>query len=325
MEFNEILKREDTFRYMLLDRMRADCEYYLGFGNRHPKNLWAGDEAKQIAYMKALWNSFDVDGKPEWLSYSEILDYAERMGVKWASVDEKTMVVKTLRNREDAPETAEIKTPFEIGQTIDLEYDLPAQKYYSGYSSLQFRPGGKAVGSFEVIDVVLNTLINPNLPMIKVKSQDEKFNALYPDSKTMLIFEDVVIKRWKNRDAVLTEEANKGASGRIEDDIPAIIESFTPGQRLLELDTHKTIELTRQEGHGIWNFKVYDANDSYLYDASSTETRLAADVAAGYVVSKAEIVKKKSLDEKICDAAQSAAKNNEGKDTRTRDREIELS
>lgn len=82
MEFNEILRREDTFRYMMLDRMRTDCEYYLGNGNRHAKNLWAKNEVEQIAYMKALWNSFGEDGKPEWLSYYKILDYEQKMGIK---------------------------------------------------------------------------------------------------------------------------------------------------------------------------------------------------------------------------------------------------
>lgn len=34
-----ILKWDETSRYMLLDRMRSDCEFYLGYGNRHVKHL----------------------------------------------------------------------------------------------------------------------------------------------------------------------------------------------------------------------------------------------------------------------------------------------
>lgn len=39
----------DRFNYMLLDRLRCDCEYYLGYGNRDANHsLWAHDEQKQI-------------------------------------------------------------------------------------------------------------------------------------------------------------------------------------------------------------------------------------------------------------------------------------
>lgn len=30
-------------RYQMLDRMRQDCEYFLGCGNRVTKYLWAGN------------------------------------------------------------------------------------------------------------------------------------------------------------------------------------------------------------------------------------------------------------------------------------------
>ena len=79
MTLKEILNSEPSFRYRLLDRMRTDCEYYLGYGGRHPKNLWAENEKEQIAYMKALWNSFNSEDKPEWLSYEKILRYEKEM------------------------------------------------------------------------------------------------------------------------------------------------------------------------------------------------------------------------------------------------------
>lgn len=79
MSFQEILKGDAQFRYKMLDRMRSDCGYYLGNGNRSPKILWAGDEVKHIAYMKALWNSFPEDGKPEWLTYEKILEYEKEI------------------------------------------------------------------------------------------------------------------------------------------------------------------------------------------------------------------------------------------------------
>lgn len=70
---------DQRFRYQLLDRMRLDCEYYLGPGRRLVKYLWAGSAEEQIGFMKALWNSFPPDGKPEWLSYERILEYEKQM------------------------------------------------------------------------------------------------------------------------------------------------------------------------------------------------------------------------------------------------------
>jgi len=66
---------ENRFNYMLLDRLRTDCDYYLGYGNRNAKNLWANDEKEQIAKMKDLYNGFTDDEKPEWLTYEQILQY----------------------------------------------------------------------------------------------------------------------------------------------------------------------------------------------------------------------------------------------------------
>ena len=39
---HRLLEHDDTFRYQLLDRLRMDCDYYLGYGNRNPRYLWAG-------------------------------------------------------------------------------------------------------------------------------------------------------------------------------------------------------------------------------------------------------------------------------------------
>lgn len=43
---------EQKFSYMMLGRLQSDCEYYLGYGNRYAKHLWAGDEQDQIKSMK---------------------------------------------------------------------------------------------------------------------------------------------------------------------------------------------------------------------------------------------------------------------------------
>lgn len=74
-----ILDSEPKYRYMLLDRMRQDCAYYLGNGNRNPNNLCAGSVEQQLEEMKAIWNSFPDEDKPEWLTWEEILEFERRM------------------------------------------------------------------------------------------------------------------------------------------------------------------------------------------------------------------------------------------------------
>ena len=67
------------FNYMMLDRLQSDCEYYLNYGNRNKKVLWALEEKEQIEEMKKLYNSFLEDLKPEWLTYDKILEYEKLM------------------------------------------------------------------------------------------------------------------------------------------------------------------------------------------------------------------------------------------------------
>lgn len=76
---DEVIHKDSVFRYQLLDRLRSDCEYYLNYGNRHPKSLWAGDEKLQIEFMIKLHESFKEDEKPEWLTMDEILEYSKKM------------------------------------------------------------------------------------------------------------------------------------------------------------------------------------------------------------------------------------------------------
>lgn len=81
MTVEEVLQHDSRFRYMLLSRLQSDCEYYLGYGNRYPKCLWAGNEAEHIEYMKKIHDSFGEDAKPEWLTMEQIKEYSRKMGV----------------------------------------------------------------------------------------------------------------------------------------------------------------------------------------------------------------------------------------------------
>lgn len=97
----EYCNLERWHRYELLGRMKSDCDYYLGYGNHDKSRLWALDEKLQIAYMKALWNSFGTDEKPEWLSLDRIAEYSEKMAVKRPSMEQlATAYVKYLEKQE---------------------------------------------------------------------------------------------------------------------------------------------------------------------------------------------------------------------------------
>ena len=68
------------YNYMLLDRLKQDCEYFLGNGNGNAEHsLWAKDIDEQIAKMKELYNSFTDDEKPEWITIDDINNYEKEM------------------------------------------------------------------------------------------------------------------------------------------------------------------------------------------------------------------------------------------------------
>ena len=75
---------EQNRNYLILDRLRADCEYFLGAGNRAEKHLWAGSVYAQIVKMRELYDA--LPQKPEWLTKEMIDDYADRMAPQYQVV-----------------------------------------------------------------------------------------------------------------------------------------------------------------------------------------------------------------------------------------------
>lgn len=77
----EPLPHENQFEYRMLSRLKADCEYFLGNGNRFEGHLSAGSVEEQIKEMKQRWNEFEDDEKPEWLTMEDIEEYERRMAI----------------------------------------------------------------------------------------------------------------------------------------------------------------------------------------------------------------------------------------------------
>ena len=67
--------------YALLDRLRADCDYFLGAGGRSEKHLWAGNVHAQIKKMRELYDA--LPEKPEWLTAEAIDRYAAQMAAPY--------------------------------------------------------------------------------------------------------------------------------------------------------------------------------------------------------------------------------------------------
>lgn len=67
------------FQYMMLSRMQRDCEYFLGYGNRSVTILSESDPQHHINRMKELWKELPADGKPEWLTWEQLLNYEKEL------------------------------------------------------------------------------------------------------------------------------------------------------------------------------------------------------------------------------------------------------
>ncbi len=125
--------------YRLLDRLRADCEYFLGAGNHAEKHLWAGSVYAQIVKMRELYDA--LPQKPEWLTKEAIDDYADRMAPQYQVVvyhhfengfDEK-LDYQTLEEAEKAAQGYVDGTMESDGFAYDgaAIYDLRENRYLS--------------------------------------------------------------------------------------------------------------------------------------------------------------------------------------------------
>ena len=125
--------------YRLLDRLRADCEYFLGAGGRAEKHLWAGSVYEQIVKMRELYDA--LPQKPEWLTEEMIDDYADRMAPQYQVIayhhivngfDEKRDY-QTLEEAEKAAQSYADGTMESGGFAYDgaAVYDLREDRYCS--------------------------------------------------------------------------------------------------------------------------------------------------------------------------------------------------
>lgn len=82
--FTEKEKRERKFRfeYMMLSRLKDDCDGFLSDDDcryHNPRGIWGTNVESHIRRMKEIWSKIPEDIKPEWLTFEQILDYESRM------------------------------------------------------------------------------------------------------------------------------------------------------------------------------------------------------------------------------------------------------
>lgn len=80
--YYEPLPSDMRFRYQMLSRLKADCDYFLGNGNGYEGHLLAKNVEDQIKEMRKRWNEFEEDEKPEWLTWEQIDEYEQKMLAK---------------------------------------------------------------------------------------------------------------------------------------------------------------------------------------------------------------------------------------------------
>lgn len=74
------MAESSEFQYMMLSRLKADCEYYIGrYGHGSERALYTQNVETHIQLMKDRWNALPDEGKPLWLNMQDILDYESVM------------------------------------------------------------------------------------------------------------------------------------------------------------------------------------------------------------------------------------------------------
>lgn len=109
--------------YMLLSRLKADCDYFLGAGGRAEKHLWAGNVREQIAKMRELYDA--LPEKPEWLTMEDMRNFGEDYSMENIR---RRILAQRRPLREHRPE------PFRCR----LHGDLKQAKKVTGFRALYF-------------------------------------------------------------------------------------------------------------------------------------------------------------------------------------------
>ena len=193
------------YDYMLLDRLRQDCEYFLGNGNRAEKHLWAGNVNDQIAKMKELYNK--LPEKPEWLTMEDIENYEKEM--KQDTVEEAYDISyhlaeydKVLRNDND---TYCVKVENRTAQT-ETKWLLVDKAFVEKMKELEnnYKQEESKLNESKLSDEEIQILRKRMTDIVK---QYQKFNSEEDLEKYIDEFMPMWIEMQQNLGTHLTEES----------------------------------------------------------------------------------------------------------------------
>lgn len=193
------------YDYMLLSRLKSDCEYFLKAGGRNERHLWAGNVDDQIAKMKELWNS--LEEKPEWLSMEDIENYEKEM--KSNKVEEAYDISyhlaeydKVLRNDND---TYCVKIENRTTQT-ETKWLLVDKSYVEKMKELEnnYKQEESKLNESKLSDQEIQILRKRMTDIVK---QYQKFNSEEDLEKYIDEFMPMWIEMQQNLGTHLTEES----------------------------------------------------------------------------------------------------------------------
>lgn len=167
-DFNP-LESNDKFRYMLLDRCKQDCEYFLN-NNGYEGSLWGKSVEEHIKTMRDLFNSFSE--KPDWISKEDIDKYEQDMLAlrdSKSELTENTKYAYATKSWEDMLD--ELKND---GFDIDPIYiDDPKEKIalYKNGKTYSADVNKYHDGKFEILTSSIKEIIEEN-NKIKISGED---------------------------------------------------------------------------------------------------------------------------------------------------------
>ena len=193
------------YDYMLLSRLKSDCDYFLGNGNRYEKHLWAGNVDDQIAKMKELYNK--LPEKPEWLTMEDIENYEKEM--KQDTVEEAYDISyhlaeydKVLRNDND---TYCVKVENRTAQT-ETKWLLVDKAFVEKMKELEnnYKQEESKLNESKLSDEEIQILRKRMTDIVK---QYQKFNSEEDLEKYIDEFMPMWIEMQQNLGTHLTEES----------------------------------------------------------------------------------------------------------------------
>ena len=67
------LASDTEFEYMFLSRLKADLDYFFGYGGRNERHLYYNNILDHIKEFTTKWNALKI--KPDWLSQESLVKY----------------------------------------------------------------------------------------------------------------------------------------------------------------------------------------------------------------------------------------------------------